>query len=102
MVTDRDIACRAVAEGCDVSRATARDIMTEPVVSVAPEATVEDCCDLLEDHQLRRILVVDSTGAVCGIVAQADIARFAPRKETAEVVREVSRPEARREVETPV
>jgi CBS-domain-containing membrane protein len=45
----------------------------------------------MEETQIRRVLVVDENGACCGIVAQADIAQHAPRQETAEVVRAVSR-----------
>jgi CBS domain-containing protein len=50
---------------------------------------------MMERHQLRRVLVVDENGGVAGIVALADIARHAPRKDTAEVVKEVSRPNHR-------
>jgi CBS domain-containing protein len=91
MVTDRDIACRAVAEGGDARQMAARDVMSEPVVTVAASATIDECVRSLEENQLRRILVVDAQGACCGIVAQADIARYAPSEETAEVVRAVSR-----------
>ena len=91
ILTDRDIACRGVAEGRDMSSLQVREIMSQPVVTVSPEASLDDCCDILEEHQLRRVLVVDEQGCCCGIVAQADIARHASKKETAEVVKEVSK-----------
>jgi CBS domain-containing protein len=90
IVTDRDIACRAVATGRDVVEMEAREIMSQPVRTVSPDATVEQACEILEQHLLRRVLVVDSGGRCCGIVAQADVARFAPRREAADVVRKVS------------
>jgi CBS domain-containing protein len=47
---------------------------------------------MMERHQLRRVLVVDGDGRLCGIVALADVAKNAARDATAEVVQEVSEP----------
>lgn len=91
VVTDRDIACRAVARNLDARALCAADCMTTPVVSVARDETVDECCELLESNQIRRVLVVDDDGACCGIVALADIARKAENK-TEDVVEAVSRP----------
>lgn len=91
IVTDRDICCRTVAEGKNPLDLKARDVMTKNVVTVTPETSVEDCCNLMEDNQIRRIAVVDDKGACCGIVAQADIAVNASGSKTAEVVQEVSK-----------
>ncbi len=52
---------------------------------------MEECCKLMEDNQLRRLLVVDESGACCGIVAQADIALKAPRQVSGDLVKEVSK-----------
>src|SRR4051812_33797898 len=57
-VTDRDICCRAVAEGRNPLDLTARDVMTEDVITVTPDTSIEECCSLMEDNQIRRILVV--------------------------------------------
>src|SRR5881296_560221 len=67
MVTDRDITCRAIAEGTNPLELTAGDCMSEPAVTVAEEADVVDCCDTMERHQVRRVPVVDATGGCCGI-----------------------------------
>ena len=91
MITDRDITCRVVAQGKNPLELTARDAMTSTVLSVTPETSLEDCLNLMEDGQVRRIAVVDENGAVCGILAQADIAENAGDRATAEVVQEVSR-----------
>ena len=90
-ITDRDICCRTVAEGKNPLDLTAADAMTPNVVSVTPDTTLDECCKVMEDHQIRRVLVVDGDGACCGIIAQADIAVNAPAKDTAEVVQEVSK-----------
>jgi CBS domain-containing protein len=91
VVTDRDIVVRCVAEGTNPLEVEAGDIMSNPVVTTTPDMSLEDVADLMEEHQLRRVPVVDEAGTICGIVAQADIARHAHSREVAEVVREVSR-----------
>jgi CBS domain-containing protein len=91
VVTDRDICCRAVAEGRSPLDLTAGDIMTSDIVAIKSDSSIEDCCSLMEDRQIRRVLVVDDAGGCCGIVAQADIANNTGRETTAEVVQEVSK-----------
>lgn len=92
VITDRDIVVRAVAEGKNPLEMTAGECMTSPAYTVHPEDSIEDCCEMLEDHQVRRAVVVDEEGHCCGIVAQADIARHAGARKTAELVEEVSQP----------
>jgi len=91
MITDRDITCRVVAQGKNPLELTAGDAMTSSVVSVQPDTSLEDCLNLMETSQVRRIGVVDENGAICGIVAQADVARYADQQKTAEVVQQVSK-----------
>jgi len=91
MITDRDITVRVVAKGQNPLDLTAGDAMTSTVVSVTPDTSVEECCNLMEQSQIRRIAVVDEKGACCGIVAQADVATNAGQRQTAEVVQEVSK-----------
>lgn len=91
MITDRDIVIRTVAENRNPLDFQAEDIMTGGIVTVSPETSVEECCSLMESKQIRRVAVVDETGALCGMVAQADIAINAPTDKTAEVVQEVSK-----------
>jgi CBS domain-containing protein len=92
MVTDRDIVCRAVAQGHNPVGMSARDVMSSPVVSVTPDMSVEACCDVMEANMVRRVPVIDDRGMCVGIVAQADVALNASGQTTAEVVREVSQP----------
>lgn len=91
MITDRDITIRAVAEGKNPSDLTAGDVMSDKVITVTPDTTVEVCCNKMESNQIRRVAVVDESGGCCGIVAQADVAIHAHKDKTAEVVQEVSK-----------
>lgn len=92
VITDRDIVCRAVAKGKDVLHIPVRDCMSHPCITIRPEASVEECCKILEKKQIRRIPVIDEKGACCGIVSQADIARHHLTKQIAEVLEFVSQP----------
>lgn len=92
VITDRDITCRTVAQGLNPLTMTAADCMSAPPATVMPDMSLDECCKVMEENQIRRVPVVDASGACCGIVAQADIARHASKRDTAEVVREVSEP----------
>src|SRR5919112_610028 len=92
VITDRDIVCRTVAKGLTPLTMLVSECMTTPCVTVTPDTSLDECCRVLEENQIRRVPVVDAGGACCGIVALADIAKHAKKRETAEVVREVSEP----------
>ena len=95
VVTDRDIVLRAVADGRNPADTPISSCMTTDVVTVKPDTTLEECCKLMEEHQIRRVPVVDGAGVCCGIVSQADIAQRASTGDTGELVREVSKPAVR-------
>jgi CBS domain-containing protein len=91
-ITDRDITVRTVAQGKNPTGMKVQEAMTPNCVTIREDAKLDECVHLMEKNQLRRILVVDAWGKCCGIVAQADIARYADKKKTGEVVQEVSKP----------
>jgi CBS domain-containing protein len=91
VITDRDIACRCVAEGKS-AETLVEDIMSSSPITVTIDASVAECCKKMEDNQVRRLPVVDDAGRCCGIVSQADIARHAGEHQTGDLVREVSEP----------
>lgn len=91
VVTDRDIVCRIVAKGKNPSASTAQEAMTQPVVAVLADTTLDDVVSVMEENQIRRVPVVDAAGCCCGIIAQADVAMVAHKSEVGELVREVSR-----------
>lgn len=94
VITDRDIVCRAVAQGLNPLDLTAADCMSRPCVTVTPEMSVEECGKILEENKIRRVPVVDADGSCCGIVALADIALRTRPSVVVEVVKEVSEPSA--------
>ena len=90
VITDRDITCRIVAQGKDPYAMHVQDAMTRSTATVFKDTTVEDCMELMEENQVRRMVVLDDDGTVCGMVSQADLARHLKPEEAAELVREVS------------
>lgn len=90
IITDRDITCRIVAQGKDPYALHVDDAMTHSTATVFKDTPLEDCMELMEENQVRRMIVLDDDGTVCGMVSQADLARHLPPEETAELVREVS------------
>jgi CBS domain-containing protein len=74
VVSDRDLVVRHLAHSNGLV-AHVTDCMTHaPLVTVAPEASVQSVADLMIRHQVRRVPVVDDRGAVQGVIAQADLA----------------------------
>lgn len=92
VVTDRDIVCRTVAKNKNPLLLTAADCMSTSIVTVTPDTPVQECCRIMEEKQIRRVPVVDASGACCGIVALADIALQARSGVAGELVKEVSEP----------
>lgn len=74
MITDRDIAIRAIATGKGPDCAVA-DVMSAEVLYCRDDDDIADVCRNMADIQVRRMPVVDSTKRLVGIVSLADIAR---------------------------
>jgi CBS domain-containing protein len=93
VITDRDIAVRAVAEGRDGVSTSVGHVMTPDVRSCAPDDSVSDVMDLMGREQVRRIPIVDERGSLVGIVAQADIVLEAKDDKKAEkTLEQISQP----------
>lgn len=90
VVTDRDIACRAVGQGKNPLEMSAGDVMSRPCITVPQDAGLDEVARTLERNRIRRVPVVDDSGRCVGIVSQADLSRGDPSL-AAEVLREVSR-----------
>jgi CBS domain-containing protein len=73
VITDRDIAVRAVAEGRDGNSRVA-DCMTDRIRTVNKNDSVQDVMRLMRQEQVRRVPVTDREGRLVGIIAQADLA----------------------------
>lgn len=73
MVTDRDIAVRAVANGQDPNTTRLDEICSRQVVSIAPDEDVDEAVRLMRERAVRRLPVCDD-GRPIGIVSIGDLA----------------------------
>jgi CBS domain-containing protein len=74
MITDRDITVRATAEGDAPTDIRVRDVMTPEVVYCFEDALVEDAALLMQQRQVRRLLVLNRDKRLVGIVSLGDLA----------------------------
>ena len=97
VLTDRDIVVRAVATGMDPIQTTVGQVMTPAVVSCYEDQDVKEAARLMEEHQVRRLMVLDRDGQLVGIVSLGDLAVGTGDEQLAgevlEVVSETGEPE---------
>lgn len=90
-ITDRDITIRAVAKGMDPSRTPVRDVMTKEIIYCFEDEPVEKAAKKMEDHQVRRLTVLNRNKRLVGICSIGDIAqRRSNRKIIPEIMESVS------------
>lgn len=89
VITDRDLAIRAVAEGRGLDTAV-RELASKDLVTIDPQQSVEEAARLMAEHQVRRLPVVEEDGRLVGMLAQADIAQSGHDQLTGEVVQKIS------------
>ena len=93
IVTDRDLVVKVLAEGNAIDRATVRDAMTTNPISCRESDEVEKAVRLMSERQVRRMPIVDESGRLTGIIAQADVAtRINKDHTTGELVEAISEP----------
>ena len=73
LVTDRDIVVRCLAEGADIREATIREACSDDIVTLAPDASVDEAVQIMRDHAVRRVPVVEDSRPI-GIVSIGDLA----------------------------
>ena len=75
IVTDRDITVAVTAEARDPHEVTAEDVMTENPITVDVDTGVTELVELMAEHGVRRMPVVDDDG-LYGIITLDDLARL--------------------------
>ena len=90
MVTDRDIACRGVANGRDCSKVKARDVMTKGIIYCRETEELDDALRIMEQKKIRRLPVINDKKRMVGMLSLGDISRAASHELTGEVMAAVS------------
>ncbi len=72
IITERDIALKVLLKNRRASEVKAKEIMTAPLVTVTPEASVEEACKLAARKRVKRLPVVEN-GVLVGIISIRDL-----------------------------
>jgi CBS domain-containing protein len=72
IITDRDVAIRATAEGADPRTTTVEGVFTHDITALAPTDTVHDAVRMMRARDVRRLPVVEG-GKAIGIISLGDI-----------------------------
>jgi CBS domain-containing protein len=76
MITDRDIACRGVADGFDPASTTVREIMSRDISFCFSDDSVTDAVRQMEERHIRRLAVLNRNKTVAGFLSVEDVAQY--------------------------
>jgi CBS domain-containing protein len=91
MITDRDIAIRAVAEG-RVPTTKVRDVMSNEVLYCFDDQDLDEVARSMGDTKVRRLPVVNRQKRLVGIISLGDLARNEDAGITGQTVSHISEP----------
>jgi len=93
IITDRDIAVRAVAEGKDPKTTKVREAMSEKIIYCFEDQAIEEAARMMQERQVRRLVVLNREKRLVGIVSLGDLAtETGDRQKSGEVLQDVSEP----------
>lgn len=80
MVTERDIVHKVTSEGADPAKVRVDDIMSTPLITIPPDATLLEAARKMTEYEIRRIVVVDGMGRLLGLLTAGGIANWLARQ----------------------
>jgi CBS domain-containing protein len=80
IVTERDLVSKVLADAVDPTKVFVKDIMSTPLIIVSPNASLTDAAAQMAEYRVRRLVVVDMSGSMVGIITAGDIARSLAEK----------------------
>jgi CBS domain-containing protein len=80
IVTERDLVSKVLAESIDAKEVLVRDIMSTPLITITPDASLTSAAEVMARYRVRRLVVVDSQSALVGVVTAGDLARILAEK----------------------
>ncbi len=92
ILTDRDITVRLVAVGRDPETTRVGEVMTGDILTCREDQDIEEAAEIMENHQVRRLLVQNAQGRTVGILSLGDLAFEIGEGKIGEVLRRISEP----------
>ena len=91
VLTDRDMAVRAIADGLNSKGIVGRDILTSPVIYCYDDQSATEAAELMHQNKIRRVVVLDrGSDQVVGIVSLGDLSGIVDDKISGKVLQSVS------------
>ncbi|MGP3667248.1 MAG: CBS domain-containing protein [Candidatus Bathyarchaeota archaeon] len=78
IITAADIVKRVVAKNVLPSKVKSRDVMSKPVVTIPPQATVNEAVTRMRNFGVKRLVVMDK-GEIVGMVSSLEILNIKPK-----------------------
>jgi CBS domain-containing protein len=75
VISERDYARKVILLGRSSAETEVWQIMSSPVVTVAPEDEVRHCMQLMTERRIRHLPVVDKNGSMVGMISIGDLVR---------------------------
>src|SRR5688500_13397044 len=89
-VTDRDIVLRGIADGKDMRNCTARDVMTSEVLWCYEDQTADEVAAFMADEEIRRVLVLDRSKRLTGVISIGDLAKRGEEAKAGEAIGDIA------------
>jgi len=94
VLSDRDIAIRALADGMDINIMLGRDLMTTPALYCFDDQDVTEAAKVMGDNQIRRLVILGRENErVVGVISLGDLVRRGITDLSGQVLQKVSEPE---------
>jgi CBS domain-containing protein len=89
VVTDRDLAIRALTRKLDPDKTSAALVMTTPAITCPETADVRDAEALMARERKARLVITDADGYVAGVLSLADLIEQAPGRDSLKTARSI-------------
>jgi CBS domain-containing protein len=96
VVSDRDIIVRVIAEGRDPKAMMGRNLVTAPVIYCFEDQDVEEAARIMQENQIRRLVILNRDKRLVGVVSLGDLAMNRPADQSGEILQSVSEPDGTR------
>jgi CBS domain-containing protein len=94
IITDRDLCCSVLGDGLNAQTTAIEKFVSLNPITCREGESLDDCEQVMQERQVRRIPIVDGDGRVIGIVSQADLALKDKPEKVAKTVAAVSKPKS--------
>lgn len=80
IITERDLVIKVLADGLNPDKVLARDIMSTPLITISPKATMTEAAKRMSEYKIRRLVVLDKQGDLIGMATADDLAKVLARR----------------------